>query len=316
MPTTRHMPYSACSTCHEGTNGDSPAKTEAMQQIIDQRQEWTHAMVDEVTATLDAKAVQMGFADAAAAVADADVADSDFGKAWTNMELVSGEGSWGVHNWQYGVAVINKAMEQADAYRVPVAGVTITPSAATVTYGATLTLTGTVNLPTGGPALMAGDEVRLWINGAAASFATLSGDNYTFTGIKPNKTTTFAIQFVGDTNYAPTIGDSTTVQVAFRVTIKASKASVMAGTRITLSGTVGTDRRPHHDPTPVERRLEDLQEWRVRQFQGQVQPHVRHQEGELHLPCRQGSEFSPGSGRERHGQGQGQLRPFCRKDPS
>ncbi len=41
MPTTRHMPYSACSTCHEGTNGDNPAKTEAMQQIIDQRQEWT-----------------------------------------------------------------------------------------------------------------------------------------------------------------------------------------------------------------------------------------------------------------------------------
>ena len=95
MPTTRHMPYSACSTCHEGTNGDNPAKTEAMQQIIDQRQEWTQTMVDEVMATLDAKAVQMGFADAAAAVADADVANSDFGKAWTNMELVAQEGSYG-----------------------------------------------------------------------------------------------------------------------------------------------------------------------------------------------------------------------------
>ena len=59
------MPYSACSTCHEGTNGDNPAKTEAMQQIIDQRQEWTHTMVDEVTATLDAKARQMGFTDTA-----------------------------------------------------------------------------------------------------------------------------------------------------------------------------------------------------------------------------------------------------------
>ena len=53
------------------------------------------------------------------------------------MELVAQEGSWGVHNWQYGVAVINKAMEQADAFRVPVAGVTITSSAATVTYGKT-----------------------------------------------------------------------------------------------------------------------------------------------------------------------------------
>ena len=74
-PITVHMPYSACSTCHEGTNGDNPAKTEAMQQIIDQRQQWTSDMVDAVTATLDAKAVQMGFADAEAAVADADVAE-------------------------------------------------------------------------------------------------------------------------------------------------------------------------------------------------------------------------------------------------
>ncbi len=60
-------------------------------------------MVDEVTATLDAKARQMGFTDTAGppamsavqnALADPDVANSDFGKAWTNMELVAQEGSW------------------------------------------------------------------------------------------------------------------------------------------------------------------------------------------------------------------------------
>jgi hypothetical protein len=249
VDTTVHMPYSACSTCHEGTNGDNVAKTEAMQEIIDQRQEWTHGMVDEVMATLDAKAVQMGFANAEEAIGDADVADSDFGKAWTNMELVAQEGSWGVHNWQYGVAVINKAMEQADAYRVPVAGVTIASSAAKITYGQTLTLSGKVSVPAGGPALMDGDMVRLWVNGAAANFATLSGGSYSFTGVKPNKTSTFQVQFVGDTNYAPTIGDSVKVNVRYAVTLTTAHSTYKAGTKVLIQGTV----RPTAGPVTVQR---------------------------------------------------------------
>jgi hypothetical protein len=252
VDTTVHMPYSACSTCHEGTNGDNVAKTEAMQQIIDDRQAWTHDMVDKVTATLDAKAVQMGFTDAADAVTDPDVADSDFGMAYTNMELVAQEGSWGVHNWQYGVLVINKAMEQADAYRVPVAGVSITASAAQITYGSTVKISGTVTVPTGGPALAEGDTVRLWVNGAPANFAELSGNGYTFTGIKPNKNTTFGIQFMGDTNYAPTIGSTTAkVNVAYRVTVKVSRTSVTRGTKVTVSGTVA----PKASPVNIQRKV-------------------------------------------------------------
>jgi hypothetical protein len=252
MPTSLHMPYSACSTCHEGTNGDNVGKTEAMQEIIDQRQEWTHAMVDEVMATLDAKAVQMGFADAEAAIGDADVADSDFGKAWTNMELVSQEGSWGVHNWQYGVAVINKAMEQADAFRIPVAGVTITPSVSKVTYGGTVTLSGVVTTPAGGPALMAGDEVWLWANGVETSrFAMLSGNSYSFTGVKPSKNTEYTVLFLGDANYDVTEGDSTTVNVAYKVGISLSKTSVAAGAKVTVSGTVG----PTAGPVTIQRNM-------------------------------------------------------------
>ncbi|HJW76372.1 MAG TPA: hypothetical protein VJ787_12010 [Thermoleophilia bacterium] len=251
MPTDLQMPNSACSTCHEGTNGDNAAKTEALQEIIDQRQDWTHEMVDEVMATLNAKAVQMGFADAEEAIGDPDVADSDFGKAWTNMEMVAQEGSWGVHNWQYGVAVINKAMEQADAYRVPVAGVTIMSSAPKITFGQAVTLSGTVTPPPGGPALMAGDQVRLWVNGAAANFATLSGNSYTFTGVKPNRNTKFQIQFVGDANYAPTMGDSTTVNVAYKVIAQISKTAVAAGAKVSLQGTVS----PTAGPVTIQRNV-------------------------------------------------------------
>jgi len=245
----QHMPYSACSTCHAGTNGDNYARTQAMQQIIDDRQAWTHEMVDAVMATLDAKAVQMGYADAEAAIANADVANSDFGKAWTNMQLVAQEGSWGVHNWQYGVAVINKAMEQADAFRVPVAKVTIVASAAKIVFGKTVSLSGTVTTPAGGPALMDGDMVRLWVNGAPTSFATLSGGSYSFTGVKPTKTTTFTIQFVGDANYAPTVGDSTKVDVAYKVTITSNKTSVTAGARVIVQGTVA----PTAGPVTIQR---------------------------------------------------------------
>jgi hypothetical protein len=251
MPSKLHMPYSACSTCHEGTNGDNPSKTQAMQDLIDGRQAWTHDMADSIMATLDAKAVSFGYTDAAAAVADATfVADNvDFADAWTNVQIVMQEGSWGVHNWQYGVAILNKAMEQADAARGPVAGVSIKASASKVNFGQAITISGTVTTPSGGPALTKGDEVRLWVNGVATGYATLSGSNYTFSGIKPAKNTKFTIQFVGDKNYAPTVGDSTTVNIAYKVTITSNATSVKAGAKVTVQGTVA----PTAGPVTIQR---------------------------------------------------------------
>jgi hypothetical protein len=92
-----------------------------LQDTIEQRQEWTHKKIEAIWDTLDSAAVKGGFADAdeahtelvALPAAKRTTAQTAFLMSFTNVEFVESEGSFGLHNWDYSRAIVNKAMEQA-----------------------------------------------------------------------------------------------------------------------------------------------------------------------------------------------------------
>ena len=114
------MPYSACSTCHERST--DPLAT-YLQDTIEQRQEWTTEQLDAINADLETAAGKLGFADSTSAK-DAIVAIPEsswtsnqrhFLDAYTNHQFVESEGSYGIHNWAYSVAIIDKSQEQVQS---------------------------------------------------------------------------------------------------------------------------------------------------------------------------------------------------------
>jgi hypothetical protein len=153
------MPYSSCSTCHG--RGTDPLAT-YLQDTITQRQDWTMAKVDEIWAVLDAVAVDNKYADAAAA-RDALVevpenkwttSQRAFLSAFTNVEFVESEGSYGLHNWDYSREIVNTAMMQAKIAQSGVIvrtpwDVTLKMSKANVRAGTTVKFTGTVKTKRG-----------------------------------------------------------------------------------------------------------------------------------------------------------------------
>lgn len=143
------MPYSACSTCHGKTS--DPLAT-YLQDTIEDRQDWTHRQVEAIWADLDTAAQKLGFADAEAAHAQIMTVPEDkwtanqlsFLKGFTNVEFVQSEGSWGIHNWQYTVAIVAKARQQARAVTSDPWVVTLKRSRATVLLGRKVRFSGTV----------------------------------------------------------------------------------------------------------------------------------------------------------------------------
>jgi nitrate/TMAO reductase-like tetraheme cytochrome c subunit len=142
------MPYSACSTCHN--NGQKPtpvpvatATTSAnataiavtitqnvanqgdkalwLQDTIEQRRAWTEAKVAEIHTELNAAAVRLGYANEKAArdalvaipAADRTADQTEFLKAYTNVQYVASEGSYGLHNWDYSRQIVTTALYQA-----------------------------------------------------------------------------------------------------------------------------------------------------------------------------------------------------------
>jgi nitrate/TMAO reductase-like tetraheme cytochrome c subunit len=115
---TATMPYSACTTCHSRP-ADTPATW--LQDTITQRQSWTKAKIAQIWDELKAGAVKLGYADAQTA-RDALVAIPEaqwtsterlFLSAFTNVEFVESEGSFGLHNWDYSREIVNTAHVQA-----------------------------------------------------------------------------------------------------------------------------------------------------------------------------------------------------------
>ena len=116
------MPYSACSTCHSRT-GDQAATW--LQDTISDRQAAMHAWDDQLGTALTAAAKRLGYKSTAAAnTALNKIKPSKWSKgqkafqnAFTNDMLVEGEGSWGIHNWEYTRAIVLVAISQAGSVK-------------------------------------------------------------------------------------------------------------------------------------------------------------------------------------------------------
>jgi hypothetical protein len=191
------MPYSACSTCHNNNQKPTPVPVSTvttaavpsatptaisvtvtqnvanqgdkalwLQDTIDQRQEWTHAKVDEIWVVLQTAAAHLGYpnvagntpAEDAQIARDALVAvpanqwttaERAFLSSFTNVEFVDSEGSYGLHNWDYSRQIVNTAMMQAKVAQTGVVvkmpwKVTFKLSKSSVKSGAKVTFSGTV----------------------------------------------------------------------------------------------------------------------------------------------------------------------------
>ena len=114
------MPFSACTTCHSRP-GDDAAMW--LQDTLTDRQEAMHAWNDQVTAALTQAAKRLGYKDTATANTAINKikmkkwtkGQMSFQKAFTNQSYVVGEGSWGIHNWDYARTVILTALSQANS---------------------------------------------------------------------------------------------------------------------------------------------------------------------------------------------------------
>jgi hypothetical protein len=261
----QHMPYSSCSTCH-GRSSDPLATY--LQPVYESRQTFVEGQLTMLQSALDAAASKLGYANAGAAhdalTAAGHAAWTDdqtaFLKAWTNDQFVANDNSKGIHNWAYTTATLGKAMEQVSSVR-QVAGLTMTvkspkatntsqPNVAsgTLTYGTSTTVYGSI---TGGDVgKFGGATVELWASPTAqgmtnwmpigTAFVYVSGGapQYSFT-VKPTANTMYMVKFMGNTNYGQFVAtDSVTLNVAYKVTITASKKSVTHGAKVTVSGVV------------------------------------------------------------------------------
>jgi len=116
------MPYSACSTCHSRP-GDQAATW--LQDTIDDRQAAMKAWDAQVAEALTKAAKKLGYKDTAAANTAINKIKMNkwtkgqkaFQQSFTNQMFIEGEGSMGIHNWEYARIVILKALEQAQSVK-------------------------------------------------------------------------------------------------------------------------------------------------------------------------------------------------------
>jgi hypothetical protein len=136
-----------------------------LQDTMDQRREWTEAKIESIRAELDKAAKRLGYADTDAAhsvlvavpAKQRTTAETAFLMGFTNVEFVASEGSFGMHNWAYSSAIVNKAMEQA---RIAATGVivklpykpTLSLSKSSVKAGGKIKYSGKVTTARGVPA--------------------------------------------------------------------------------------------------------------------------------------------------------------------
>jgi nitrate/TMAO reductase-like tetraheme cytochrome c subunit len=257
---TSVMPFSACSTCH-GRSSDPLATY--LSDTITQRHATMHSKIDAVNAALVTGAVNLGYVQVVSP-AESDSAfitrvngllngigidnwtasQLNWQKAFTNVMFVNSEGSYGVHNYQYAVAVADKALSQAQAVKAKLTGISIAASRSGIVYGRAVTISGAI---TGGDyATLVGGQVQLWAKATSgtnyAPVATdyLSGDGaneYSFS-VMPNKNMNYKVLFLGNDTYEKLWSSSTSVTVAYKVTLKAKPALTKVGSVVRFSGRV------------------------------------------------------------------------------
>jgi len=253
----RPLPASSCSLCH-GRSSDPYATY--LTGTFENRQEQMKAWDEEVGTELTAAAARMGYASVSAAVeaintkGQANWNDSElaFQSAYTNRTYIESEGSWGIHNWSYASAVIQKALEQAKSVKDTLDGITIDQSPApyttpkTITYGQTVVISGKV---VGGDAdLMLGGMVVIWAKPASGTRYTPVGSTYLFgddvdmysLSVMPAEQTRYIVQFAGNASYEALVSTAyLDVKVKWKLAIKSSASSAKLNAKVTFSGSVG-----------------------------------------------------------------------------
>jgi len=274
--TTKNMPYSSCSVCH-GRSGDPLATY--LQSTIDNRQAYIREQIAAIWAELDAAAVRQGYTDvdeAHEAIAEKDRADWTAGElafmsAFTNVELVEQEGSFGIHNWQYSNAIVGKAMEQAESVKSAVAEVTIVSPKATVpfavgrlVFGQSTTVSGQVILPGGADtATLVGGQVRLWFQPTGKTAfqpvqqTFLAGgafDQYEFK-VTPARSGLYIAQFVGNDTWDARVSTTNIgLDVAYRVQLQRATTNVRLNASVKLRGSVGPVDFPPGTKAQIQRK--------------------------------------------------------------
>ncbi len=262
----RPLPASSCTLCH-GRSSDPYATylTGTFENRRTQMQTWD----EEVGVELTAAAGRLGYAatetESAIAVANAAINGKDqadwnaselaFQSAFTNRSYIESEGSWGIHNWSYATAVIQKAMAQAKSVKAVITDVTITSprvtapnGTAVLTYGESTTISGKVVLPTGADTTtLLGSQVRIWFKPTGGNAyqpiqqVFVSGpasDEYLFT-VMPARSGTYVAQFVGNDVWDAKVSTQYIgLNVRYRLTITKPNPNVKLNTSVKFKGTV------------------------------------------------------------------------------
>jgi hypothetical protein len=257
--TTGVMPFSACSTCH-GRSSDPLATY--LSDTITQRHATMHSKIDAVHLEMVAGATRIGYVQGGSesnsdfitrvngdlndvvGMANWTTSELNWQKAFTNAMFLESEGSYGVHNYQYAVAIADKALSEAQAVRATLKSVSVSALPSSIVSGAGVTVSGT--LGGGNYATLVGGQVQLWakahsgVNYTPVATDYLSGDGaneYSFS-VMPSRSTDYKVLFLGNDTYEKLWSSSATVNVAYKLTLKAKPALTKVGVTVSFSGLV------------------------------------------------------------------------------
>jgi nitrate/TMAO reductase-like tetraheme cytochrome c subunit len=129
-----------------------------LQNTIEQRQQWTHDQLDAINADLETAAGKLGFVASSAGSASLNARNQivtipaaswtsnqrNFLDAYTNHQFVESEGSYGLHNWAYSVAIVNKSEDQVQSVTSDPWVVSLKANKTSVKVNGTVTYSGKV----------------------------------------------------------------------------------------------------------------------------------------------------------------------------
>ena len=218
-----HMPYSACSTCHNKP-GD-PLAT-GMQPIADAHQATMHSWYNMVTTDLVAAGQRMGFAHTSSATdyiswLNGQLNDKGattwtpdelkWQQAYTDWTYTSAEGSWGIHNYSYSLLVIQTADTLANQAGKTPQSLTLKLSKTSVKVNTKVTFSGTISPATAGTVQIQKKSHGVFKNWKSAK---LSSGKYSLK-VKMTKKGTFYYRAFLAPN--PSYAGNTTKQVKLKI---------------------------------------------------------------------------------------------------
>jgi len=203
-----------------------------LQNTIEQRQQWTMDQLDEINADLETAAGKLGFVATSTASASVNAKDQivtipaaswtsnqrNFLDAYTNHQFVESEGSYGLHNWAYSVAIVNKSEDQVQSVTSDPWVVSLKANKTSVKVNGTVTYSGKV---TTSSLVAAAGKVQLQKKKSGGSWAnwklvTLSATGTYSSAIKMTSKGTFYVRSMMAGNAANLTAYSTQAKVVVK----------------------------------------------------------------------------------------------------